>query len=172
MASKVLVAYGSKYGATAEIAEEIGRKLEKTGQTIDVLQAGAVSSVDAYDAVVLGSAVYAGSWRKDAVAFLQTHEAALAKRPVWLFSSGPTGEGDAEVLLKGWRFPQAQQPLADRIAPREIAVFHGNIDAGRLNLFEKLIVRMVKAASGDFRDWDAIRAWAADVGQALAEDVA
>ncbi|MBN1312948.1 MAG: hypothetical protein JXB30_16155, partial [Anaerolineae bacterium] len=78
---------------------------------------------------------------------------------VWLFSSGPTGEGDPVEMMNGWRFPAGQQPIADRIQPRDIAVFHGYINVDRLNFFEKWILNNVKAPAGDFRDWDAIASW-------------
>ncbi len=128
MNNKVLVAYATKYGATAEIAERIGQTLRTSGIEVDVAPADQAGDPAGYSAVVLGSAVYAGSWRKEAAAYLEANEAALAGRPTWLFSSGPTGEGDAVELMKGWRFPEALQPIADRIQPRDIAFFHGEID--------------------------------------------
>jgi menaquinone-dependent protoporphyrinogen oxidase len=167
MNNTVLIAYATKYGATAEIAERIGQILRQAGLQVDVLDAEQAGDPTNYAAVVLGSAVYAGSWRKEAAAFLEAHEAALAGRPTWLFSSGPTGEGDAVELMKGWRFPEALQPTADRIQPRDIASFHGEIDTKKLNLAEKLLVKGIKAPTGDFRDWDAIEAWAGGIAQAL-----
>jgi menaquinone-dependent protoporphyrinogen oxidase len=167
MNNTVLVAYATKYGATAEIAERIGQALRQAGLQVDVIDAEQAGDPANYNAVVLGSAVYAGSWRKEAAAWLETHEAALAGRPTWLFSSGPTGEGDAVELMKGWRFPEALQPVADRIQPRDIAFFHGEIDTSKLNLGEKLLVKGIKAPTGDFRDWDAIEGWAGGIAQAL-----
>lgn len=83
MENQVLVAYATKYDATGEIAEKIGEKLKEAGLTADVKAADQVSDLSAYQAVVLGSAVYAGQWRKEAAEFLQTNERALAERPVW-----------------------------------------------------------------------------------------
>jgi menaquinone-dependent protoporphyrinogen oxidase len=111
--------------------------------------------------------VYIGRWRKEAVRFLQAHEAELAQRPVWLFSSGPTGEGDPVELLQGWRFPSSLQPVIDHIQPRDIAVFHGALDASKLNFLEKWVLNRIKTPVGDFRDWDAIGAWAAEIGKEL-----
>lgn len=165
MNNKILVAYASKYGATAEIAEAIGRTLAEAGQTVEVHPVERVHDLAPYSAVVLGSAVYTGNWRKEAVAFLEEHERELAARPVWLFSSGPSGEGDPVELMKGWRFPEAQQAIADRIGPRDIAVFHGEIDTKKLNLAERLIVKAIKAPVGDYRDWQAISAWASGIAQ-------
>jgi len=167
MDAQILVTYATKHGATAEIAEKIGQVLQGAGLAVDVKSVDQVNELNAYRAVVLGSAVYAGMWRKEAVDFLEANEKELAERTVWLFSSGPTGEGNPVELMKGWKFPEAQQPIADRIRPRDIAFFHGEIDPKDLNLAEKLIVKGVKAPTGDFRDWETITAWAAAIGDEL-----
>jgi menaquinone-dependent protoporphyrinogen oxidase len=164
---QVLVAYATKHGATAEIAEKIGQVLREADSKAEVLPADRVSDLTPYQAVVLGSAVYAGRWRKEAATFLEANEKALAERPVWLFSSGPTGEGDAVELMKGWRFPETLQPIADRIQPRGIAVFHGVLDKEKLGFAEKLIVKALKAPVGDSRDWEAITAWAGSIAAEL-----
>jgi menaquinone-dependent protoporphyrinogen oxidase len=70
--NNVLVAYASKYGATAEIAQKIGDVLREAGLPVSVLSAENVRDVSSYDAVVLGSTVYAGNWLKEAVALLET----------------------------------------------------------------------------------------------------
>ena len=169
MNNQVLVTYATKYGATAEIAEKIGQVLREAGLRTDVLPTNRVSDLYTYKAVVLGSAVYIGRWRRQAAKFLKTNEKALAERQVWLFSSGPTGEGDTVELTEGWRFPKALQPIADRIAPRDIAVFHGNVDMKKLNFIEKWMIKNVKAPVGDFRDWEAIASWATDIAAVLKE---
>jgi menaquinone-dependent protoporphyrinogen oxidase len=169
MDKKVLVAYASKYGATAGIAERIGQALREEGLEADVRSVEDAGDPLQYGAVVLGSAVYAGQWLKEAASFLTDNESALADRPVWLFSSGPTGEGDPVELMKGWRFPENLQPVADRIGARDLAFFSGVIDPKKLNFPEKMIVRALKAPTGDFRDWDSIEAWAGSVAEALKE---
>lgn len=167
MDRKVLVAYGTKYGATAEIAEKIGQVLRQAGLRADVLSADRVADLNAYDSVVLGSAVYIGQWRKEAVRFLKDNEAALTTKPVWLFSSGPTGEGDPVELTQGWKLPGKLEPIADRIRPRDIAVFHGASDPEKLNFIEKWMLKNVKAPVGDFRDWEAIASWAGGIVEEL-----
>ncbi len=163
---RVLVAYSSKYGATAGIAERIGEVLRRQGVQADVSSVDRVADVTPYNAVVLGSGVYAGNWRKDAARFLTANERALAERQVWLFSDGPTGEGDPAELMKGWRFPESLLPVAERIRPRGIAFFHGAIDPDRLSLPEKLLVKAIKAPLGDYRDWAQIEAWAGEIAAA------
>jgi menaquinone-dependent protoporphyrinogen oxidase len=167
MNGTVLVAYATKYGATKEIAEVIGQTLRAAGREAEVRAAEGVKDLSAYAAVILGSAVYIAQWRKEAVAFLETHEQALAERPVWLFSSGPTGSGDPVQLMSGWRFPDSEKPIAERIHARGLVLFHGMLDPKNLNLPEKLILKGIKAPLGDFRDWQAVRAWAQTVADTL-----
>ncbi len=170
MAAQVLVAFATKFGATAEIAEKIGRVIRDAGLTVDVVPVHRVRDLASYQAVVLGSAVYIGQWRREASGFLKSNEKILARMPVWLFSSGPTGQGDPIALLQGWRFPKALQPIADRIRPREVSVFHGALDVNKLGFIEKWMVNNVKAAFGDFRDWAVITAWAEAVAGALKKE--
>ncbi|NPV09152.1 MAG: hypothetical protein HPY83_14480 [Anaerolineae bacterium] len=167
MDDRVLVAYGSKYGATAEIAQRIGETLRQAGLEADVLPADKVRDLGSYAAVVIGSGVYIGRWRKEAAQFLQANQAALAEKPVWLFSSGPTGEGDPLDLAQGWRLPGKLQPVADSIAPRDVTVFGGALDPDKLNFIEKWVIKNVKAPMGDFRNWDAITAWAEGIAAEL-----
>jgi len=167
MNGKVLVAYATKYGATQEIAAAIGDVLRNAGLKVETVQVDRVTDVSGYRAVVMGSAVYIGQWRKEAVAFLEKHEKALAERPVWLFSSGPSGKGDPVQLMSGWKFPEAQKPIAERIRARDTALFHGSVDPEKLSLPEELILKGVKAPTGDFRDWEAVRAWARSIAEAL-----
>jgi menaquinone-dependent protoporphyrinogen oxidase len=167
METKVLVAYASKYGATAEIANKIGEILRQDDLTIDVFPVEQLDGLTSYDAVVLGSAVYYGRWRKEAVNFLKANEDQLSKLPVWFFSSGPIGEGDPVELLDGWRFPPLQQEIADRIQPRDTTVFHGALFEKNLSFFEKWVLNNVKSPVGDSRDWRMITAWAATISQAL-----
>lgn len=160
MDERILVAYATKHGGTKGIAEKVAAVLQQAGLQVDVLPADRVGDLSAYRAIVLGSAVYAGQWRNEAVSFLEENESSLAERPVWIFSSGPLGEGDPVQLLNGWRIPEAQQAIADRIKPRDLAVFHGALDMDKLGLGEKMIVKAMNAPLGDFRDWDAITSWA------------
>ena len=169
MDNQVLVAFATKYGATAEIAEKIGQVLRQGGLSVDVLPVDSISDLTPYEAVVSGSAVYIGQWRKDAVKFLKANEKVLAERQVWLFSSGPAGEGDPVEILNGWRIPKAQQQIVERIQPRDIALFHGNVDIKKLNPIEKWMLNNVKSPVGDFRDWDKITAWATEIANTLKE---
>jgi len=164
---RVLIAYATKYGATTEIAEKIGETLQVAGHRVDVLPVKQVRNVLPYTAVILGSAVYIGAWRKEAVKFLQRHELELAKMPVWLFSSGPTGNGDPLRLLQGCLLPKELQPIINRMQPRDVTIFHGYVDVNKTNAIDKWIMKQVKSPMGDYRDWAAIIAWAEKIARAL-----
>jgi menaquinone-dependent protoporphyrinogen oxidase len=160
--AKVLVTAGSKHGATAEIAGRIGSTLESEGCAVTVLAPEDVERVDGYDAIVLGSAVYAGHWTADAKDLANRVALLDDPPPVWLFSSGPVGDP-----------PQPEEEPVDvstvmnQTGAREHHVFAGKIDRSKLSFGEKAIVIAVRAAEGDFRDWDAIDAWARNIANAL-----
>jgi menaquinone-dependent protoporphyrinogen oxidase len=163
MENKVLVAYASKHGATAEIAEKIGHALKDAGLQADVLPVTKIKDIKQYSAIVAGSAIYIAMWRKEFVRFLAGNEKLLAGMPVWLFSSGPMGEGDPVELSQGWRFPESQRSLIDAIKPREVAVFQGAINPQKMGFLEKWVIKNVKAPTGDFRNWEAITKWAGEI---------
>ncbi len=170
MKSKVLVTYATKYGATMGIAEKIGQVIGQSGFDVDIHPVKKVKDLANYNAVVLGSAVYIGMWRKEAAAFLKANEHALSGMPVWLFSSGPADEGDVSALVLGWKFPGGLQATADRIKPRDITIFKGFANASKMNPIEKWMLNNVKSPAGDFRDWEAISAWGKAIADALMEN--
>src|SRR5512142_3497332 len=89
---KVLVCAATNYGATGEIAQAVADVLAGKGLQVTVIPPEKAGAVEEFDAVVLGSAVYMGQWMKSARELAERSAAALAARPVWLFSSGPVGE--------------------------------------------------------------------------------
>jgi menaquinone-dependent protoporphyrinogen oxidase len=171
MDNKILVAYATKYGATEGIARRIGQRLEESGFEVDLLPAGEINDLEQYPVVVLGSAVYAGQWLKEAAGFLTQNEAVLSQKRVWFFSSGPTGEGDPVEAMKGWTFPENLRASADRVAPEDIAFLMGEINMDKLKLPEKLIIKALKAPTGDYRDWDAIDEWASSIVKRIHSDL-
>lgn len=167
MKSEVLVAYASKYGATAEIAEKIGEVLREEGFQAEVLPVKRVGDLSRFKAVVLGSAVYMGFFRREAATFLKAREKELAQLPVWLFSSGPVDKGDPMVLSEGWLFPEALRPAIDSIKPKDITCFSGKVDDKDIGFFERFIMKKVNATAGDYRDWTAIASWAETIAGSL-----
>ena len=160
---RVIVTAASKHGSTSDIAQAIGSALAAHEIDADVWSIDAVESLDGYDAVVLGSAVYMGHWLEPAKRFVQRHAHALRERPVWLFSSGPLGDP-----AKPEGSPADAAAMSEATGAREHMVFPGSLDKHRLGIAERAMVAAVKAPEGDFRPWDEIDAWADRIAAALA----
>ena len=188
----VLVAYASKYGATGGIAERIAAKLRQMGNEVEVRALNGVDDatlvdVSAYEAFVVGSAVYSGSWLPAAATFVRVHSATLAVQPTWLFSSGPLGaqaqpvegaereseEPLGQIRIFGstrtihWPLPKEIVEFRQSIKPRDHEMFFGAIDQKSLSFPERMAMRAVGGMEGDFRDWNSIDAWAEAIGRAL-----
>ena len=163
MNKKILVAYASKYGATAEIAEKIGEVIEEKGLDVDVYPVNRVKDVAPYDVVILGSAVYIGAWRRPAASFLKKNVGALTGKKVWLLSSGPTGKGSVEDQLEGWTFPRGLKETGERIHFEEHTIFHGALLENKLSGMERWMIKKVKAPFEDARDWEDIKKWARSI---------
>ena len=162
MSERVLVAYATKHGSTREVAEEIGRVLRQRGLDTDVAEARLVRDLAPYGAVVLGSALYAAHWQRDANRFVARHLAALQARPVWLFSTGPLDRSADAGLLPA---PPSVAITTDPIGARAHRVFGGRLLADTPGLDPQVLATH---PVGDFRDWAAIRAWAQGIAAALA----
>lgn len=162
---RVLVATASKHGATAEIGQAVADELTARGIDASVRVAGEVETVDGFDAVIVGSAVYAGHWLPAATALIERYGETLRGRPVWLFSSGPIGDPP-----KPEEQPVDVEAMLVSCAATGHIVFPGRIDRKRLGFGEKAIVMALRAPEGDFRDWDAVRLWARDIADQLHAD--
>jgi len=159
---RVLVSAGSKHGATAEIAEAIGNTLAGRGFDVNVAKPEEVTDVVGYQAIVLGSAVYAGHWTDPAKDLAQRVADTNPKPAVWLFSSGPVGDPP-----KPEEDPVDVTEVIKAISAREHRVFAGKIDRSKLSFGEKAIMIAVRAPEGDFRDWDEITTWADSIADNL-----
>lgn len=171
----ILVTYASKYGATQGIAERIAATLEAEGLTIELLPINAVKDIATYEAFVIGSAAYMGSWLKEAGEFVRSNRRTLAAMPVWLFSSGPLGtetkdQHGRDVLVASE--PKEFAEFAATIEPKDKRVFFGALDSKKLRGVHRLF-SLVPASDrvlieGDFRDWKLIEAWARSIAHELA----
>lgn len=160
---KVLVATASRHGATREIGDEIASRLGSHAMIAASLPVEAVADLAGYDAIVLGSAVYAGRWLEHARHFIDVHADEIAARPTWIFSSGPLGqppEPDEDHAVHA-------EAILERTGAREHCVFTGKLDMHELGFGERTISRVVHAKEGDFRDWTAIHEWADSIATAL-----
>jgi menaquinone-dependent protoporphyrinogen oxidase len=159
--TEVLVAYATKMGGTKEIAEAIAARIRAASHEVTLLDAADVRSVEPYKAVVLGSALYAMRWRPEAVKLLKRNEHVLARKPVWLFHSGPLGTD-----LSPQKAPRKVRELATRIGADQPMTFGGRLTPQTAAGF--LARRMAKGPmAGDYRDWEAIELWAHSIAEHL-----
>jgi menaquinone-dependent protoporphyrinogen oxidase len=161
----VLVAYASKRGSTAEIAETVAATLRREGLDVCLERAEDVRGLDAYDAVVLGSAAYMKRWQGDARHFLKKHRKALRQRRLWVFSSGPVGDPGREN--PDWTEPPKIIAKLEELGVREHVVFGGRLPAQPKNLIERAMVEGTPREFRDRRDWAEIRQWACAIAEAL-----
>ncbi|HET9498255.1 MAG TPA: flavodoxin domain-containing protein [Candidatus Limnocylindria bacterium] len=186
----VQVIYASRHGGTAGIANRIAEVLQAEGVQVTVADAINKPDPGGFDAFVIGSGVYIGSWLKEATEFLERNQTILATRPVWLFSSGPL-PGSSEMTEADDPIAVALGPeegpgsggrkrietLSAAIHPRDHRVFLGAFDPNDppKSMPERL-VRMMPVAkqalpAGDFREWDVIEAWARQIAAELVAPV-
>jgi menaquinone-dependent protoporphyrinogen oxidase len=160
MPSTTLIAYATKHDSTHQVAELVADVLRDDGLEVEVRPAGEVSTVEPYAAVVIGGALYAGRWHKDARHLMHQERTALSERPVFVFAMGPL---DLEERSVAGARKQLDHALArtPEVEPVAVAIFGGVVHADDLHFpFNHM-------PEGDARDPDAIRAWAHDIAAVL-----
>ncbi|MFN8187046.1 MAG: flavodoxin domain-containing protein [Gaiellales bacterium] len=165
--TRVLVTAATTHGATDEIARAIADVLAGQGIDVDMTAPEDVTGVDGYDAVVLGSAVYGGHWLEPAKALVERSGAALAGRPVWLFSSGPVGDPSRKLVRAMGADPVDLPELMRATGARGHRMLAGKLEKQDLPFAQRAALTVFRGLEGDFRDWDEIRTWATEIADAL-----
>jgi menaquinone-dependent protoporphyrinogen oxidase len=158
MTRKILVAYATRTGSTAEVADRIARHLCKAGLSAEARPVGEVTSLEGYSGAVLGSAVRYAAWLPEMTDFLSAERAALSAMPVAFFTMHMLALGDdpAAVAERAKYTARARE----LVTPIDEVFLEGMIDPARLSFFDRMAVRLVKSPVGDRRDWGRIAAWA------------
>ncbi len=166
MNKRILVTYATRAGSTAEVAAAIGKTLNKRGFAVDVKSVKDQPELKDYQAILMGSAIRMGNWLPEAVAYVKDNQESLKKLPFATFSIHLQNLGDDELsLLNRQAYLNAVRTL---VKPLDEGYFAGNMDLSKLSFADRLITKMVKAETGDQRDWDKINTWATTV---LAQEV-
>jgi menaquinone-dependent protoporphyrinogen oxidase len=163
---KILIAYASRYGSTKEISEEIGEILRETGLLVDVRNVMAVDNLSDYDGAVIGSAIHMGKWLVEAVDFVKLHQNELRKVPVAVFSVGFSVHDPTEENLR--KAKASIVAIRPYVHPFNVGIFGGKIDFDLLDEPDRQILLLAGVDTGDFRDWEAVSAWAGGLEAFLA----
>jgi menaquinone-dependent protoporphyrinogen oxidase len=161
----ILVAYTTRNGSTAEIALAIAKELENNGASVTVSDMKTVASVADCTAVVIGAPLYMGSMVKDVAQFVAKHRENLLHMPVAAFAVGIAPKNPDPDAVR-----QAAAALHTAIAPIQpvaSVVFAGKLDPAKLSFIQRKMTELVKSPVGDFRDWDAIAAWARNLPEKM-----
>jgi menaquinone-dependent protoporphyrinogen oxidase len=162
--SKLLVAYASKHGSTAEIAGAIAEELRDSGVDADLVEVGKAPGLEAYDGVVLGSAVYMKRWQRGARQFLHRLEHDLGDQPLWIFSSGPVGDAEVDP---NWCEPAKTLRRAQQLNLRDHVIFSGRVPQDPVNFVERAMLKNTPPEMQDRRDFDEIRGWARQIAASV-----
>jgi menaquinone-dependent protoporphyrinogen oxidase len=164
----VLVGYASAHGSTRGVAERLGTRLTELGCAADAVPLDSAVDPAAFSAVVLGSAVHSQRWLPAAEDFVRAHREVLAERPLWAFSVG------MPAALRGpWRrfAGKEETVILDTLAlPASLRghrLLSGAIASEHIGRIGTWIFRLLGGRFGDYRDWDAIDAWAGEIAKAL-----
>ena len=158
----ILVTYGTKMGGTAEIARRIADTLGEEDFSVTLRRAKQAKHPEKFDAVVVGSALYALRWRREAVRVLKRLATAGFRRPVWLFHSGPIGDEEARDPQK---FPAVVEKLAGMLDVRDRVTFGGRLAEDAGGFIARSMVKQGRA--GDWRDFSQVEVWAKDIAAEL-----
>ncbi len=175
---RALIVYGTRYGSTAETSEEIAKILRDRGLEVDVVNAkkNKVGRLDDFDLFLVGSGIKMGKWTREPLQFLERNQDTLADRAVALFVSCASAD-DPDECDKG------RSKYLDEVAGKYPGVrivskglFGGEYDPDA-GFMMRMVMRGMKEdlekkglnpdEAYDFRDWDAIRAWATKLGDMM-----
>jgi menaquinone-dependent protoporphyrinogen oxidase len=161
MTGKILIAYTSRKGSTAEIAQAIGRELEAAGNTVYVRDMKDITSLEGSRAVVIGAPVYMAKIEKGVEGFVARHREGLSRVPVAAFAVG-IAPVDPRVGSVGEVLEKLRAALGP-VKPVAVTMFAGRLELARMSFVERTMTGLMKVLTGDFRDWDAIKAWAREL---------
>lgn len=168
MPGRILIAYASRCGSTGEVADAIGQTLCGTGVSADVRLVENVDVLSPYQAVILGSAIRIGKWLPEAVDFVKKHRDTLSRMPVAYFVVCISMRDDTiENRRTASAYLDPVYKLAPGVKPRDVGLFAGATDFKKLSFVHSSILKAKGIPEGDFRNWEAIRTWAASVRPAL-----
>ena len=183
MSKKILIAYGSRYGSTEEIAHSMAEILANAGLGTQLLDLRRTKQKDwppltSFDGVLVGSGIKIGRWTKEVTVFLKTHADELKRlKPkglvVGVFVScgmASTPGQQEEARRKYLKEVLTNIGIIDAVSTYDAfgGVYHfspsapiGFLDKRMLSVAAKQMAKdgtpLTEGARNDLRDWDQIR---------------
>jgi menaquinone-dependent protoporphyrinogen oxidase len=165
MSKKILVAYGSFSGSTAETAIFIGKKLSEKGMQVDVKPVNKIKSIEGYNGVIIGSAIMMGKLKSSVVKFVNKNKDGLSRVPVAVFLVCLTIKEDTpdnRKIASGFL-----DPVKIEIKPVSEGLFPGMVDFKKLpfpiSLMTLLPAFKNMTPEGDYRDWGKVEKWVNEI---------
>ncbi len=165
---KILIAYASNSGSTAEVATAIGEALCEEGNTVETKWIKNVKAIDNYDAVIIGSPILYENWMPEAREFVKNNQNILKNMPVSYFITCMAMSRKEEAgLQQAIEYSDKLIALVPQVKPISVGRFAGVLDYSKIPFFTSILVKVVMAShkvkEGDYRDWNAIRSWAKSI---------
>ena len=184
--SKILIAYGTRYGATATTSEEIAKVLREQGHEVVVvnLKKEKIRDISNFDLVIIGSGMKMDMWTGEAKGFLKKYSNELKKRKVAIFvSSGGRAlmeyKGEHDELNRKTKKYLEDKASKYGLNPISMTMFGGVWDYNQIGkMFRKFLdaerenfvgagIKETEPGVYDTRNWDEIRNWAKDLANKI-----
>jgi menaquinone-dependent protoporphyrinogen oxidase len=180
---KVLIAYGTRYGATAGTSEEIGKILREKGFDVKIVNVREekVKDISEYDLIVVGSGMRMGKWVGEAEDFLKKFLKEFERKKLALFVSTmktvAEREGKTEEVAESRRVSLEDKVAAYGLKPVALGFFGGVMDFNKMGFLMRKTMGWIKPQLEkdgfketepgvyDLRDWDEIRSWAKELAE-------
>lgn len=175
--NKVLMLYGTRYGTTKGISDEIEKILQGSGLATDNFNLKDVKLKDIpalnnYDGIIIGTSIKMGNWTKIIKSFMQKRKAELKKKQASLGFYVCCGEAKNDISTAKEKYINSKLEKFG-IQPALIDAFAGAYDLREgsplSGMMRKIIIGIMQKEEGienpdgelyDYRDWDQIRNFA------------
>jgi menaquinone-dependent protoporphyrinogen oxidase len=179
----VLIAYGTRYGATAGTSEEIGKILREKGFDVKIVNVREekVKDVSEYDLIVVGSGMRMGKWVGEAEDFLKKFRKELEQKRLAIFVSTmktvSEREGKRDDVVEMRKVALEDKVAQYNLHPIALGFFGGVLDFNKMGFFFRRTMGFLKPQLQkdgfketqpdlyDLRDWDEIRSWVAELAE-------
>lgn len=184
--SKILIAYGTRYGATASTAEEIANVLQEEGFDLRVvnLKEEKVKDISDFELIIVGSGMKMDMWTSKAKSFLKKFSSELKKKKVAIFvSTGARAlmeyKGDHDEISRITKKYLKDKASKYDLNPISMAMFGGIWDYNQIGkIFRKFLdeekenfipagFKETEPGVFDSRNWDEIRKWAKELASKM-----